>query len=439
MLNKPPGPAQSNGANEMTGRNPSTNRSRTVDAQARPARRVARLGIRANPAVQRDDDSATSTALSFTVTRSGNTAEQSLVGWTVRGSGRNPADSWDFVDNTIPSGQLTFHPGETSREITIKVAKDSIPEPDETFRVTLTNAVGGTIRKRNSHAETAIRQSGSNGWVFDWRDAKRLRGTRGILKTRLRIPNPRAGEPPISVAAVRVDLSKPGINLSNTGRIANWEINSRETQTQTTRGFIRESRTQGTPVVAAINTSYFKLTDANRSVPADLLGFSVSNNQLVSPVATYFPATFLVDKVTGARIQDITPATAPSPSTLNLALSGGFRGEGIVLQDGISQGDTITQNARSALGLSRNNRFLTLLAVNRRLKDPKPTYFGATIRDVGTILAGFGSYTGLNLDGGGSTQLALWKARAEKETLFSRPLDGLERYVGSNLGITYTP
>ena len=112
---------------------------------------------------------------------------------------------------------------------------------------------------------------------------------------------------------------------------------------------------------------------------------------------------------------------------------------GIILKDGIIGGDDIVLNARTALGLSPDNRFLTLLTVDRSIRSTTTTttYWGATIRDSARLLFGLGSYNGLNLDGGGSTQLAWLNPGSGQSELLNSPLAGFERHVGSNLGITY--
>jgi hypothetical protein len=48
-------------------------------------------------------------------------------------------------DYTAASGTLTFQPGETSRTISVSIKGDRKREPDETFSVQLSNAVGATI------------------------------------------------------------------------------------------------------------------------------------------------------------------------------------------------------------------------------------------------------------------------------------------------------
>jgi Ca2+-binding RTX toxin-like protein len=63
----------------------------------------------------------------------------------VSGIGANPADAADFARAVLPSGTVRFRPGDTSRTITVNVRADRDQEPDERFRVTLSNPTGATI------------------------------------------------------------------------------------------------------------------------------------------------------------------------------------------------------------------------------------------------------------------------------------------------------
>ena len=144
----------------------------------------AALSIAAVAAVRAEGQSG-STAFTFTVTRSGDTGQASTAGWSVAGSGSNPAAAADFLGGTLPSGTVSFPPGETSQAITVLVAGDSTVEPDEGFTVTLDNATGaaiatataaGTIQNDDEvpaisvsrlHAARAEGQSGSTtGFTF---------------------------------------------------------------------------------------------------------------------------------------------------------------------------------------------------------------------------------------------------------------------------------
>ena len=97
-----------------------------------------------------EGDSGT-TAFIFTMTRTGDTSDVTSVDYAVAGSGTHPADAADFAEAILPNSTVSFNAGETTQPITIKVAGDTVQEPDETFTLTLSNASGGaTITTGNN-------------------------------------------------------------------------------------------------------------------------------------------------------------------------------------------------------------------------------------------------------------------------------------------------
>ncbi|WP_299617922.1 Calx-beta domain-containing protein [Pelagibius sp.] len=100
------------------------------------------------------------TALSFTVTRSGDLTAGASVDFAVAGSGASAADAADFAGGLLPGGSLSFGAGESSRTLIVEVAGDTDFEGDETFLVTLSNpspgsdivtaSAGGTILNDDS-------------------------------------------------------------------------------------------------------------------------------------------------------------------------------------------------------------------------------------------------------------------------------------------------
>jgi hypothetical protein len=90
------------------------------------------------------------TPFTFTVTRTGDTTFASSASWEVSGIGANPADATDFARGVLPSGTVRFSAGQTSRTITVNVRADRDQEPDERFRVTLSNPTGATITTANA-------------------------------------------------------------------------------------------------------------------------------------------------------------------------------------------------------------------------------------------------------------------------------------------------
>jgi Ca2+-binding RTX toxin-like protein len=106
---------------------------------------VSIAATRANKAEGTGAAGAT-TPFTFTVTRSGATGVAQSVAWSVNGttgSGTQPADAADFAGGVLPTGVVSFAPGETSRVITVPVAADALGELGERFAVVLTGATNG--------------------------------------------------------------------------------------------------------------------------------------------------------------------------------------------------------------------------------------------------------------------------------------------------------
>ncbi len=60
---------------------------------------------------------------------------------------------------------------------------------------------------------------------------------------------------------------------------------------------------------------------------------------------------------------------------------------------------------------------------------------GATTAETGEWLLRFGSHTGINMDGGGSTTMAWWNLDIEKAEILNSTSDTYPRHVASNIGV----
>jgi ELWxxDGT repeat protein len=100
------------------------------------------LAIAATSATKPEGNASAFTAFTFTITRTGNLTGTSTVDYAVTGTG---ATANDFVGGVFPSGQFTFAVNQASLTITIQVKPDFVAENNETFRVTLSNAIGASI------------------------------------------------------------------------------------------------------------------------------------------------------------------------------------------------------------------------------------------------------------------------------------------------------
>ncbi len=90
---------------------------------------------------------------------------------------------------------------------------------------------------------------------------------------------------------------------------------------------------------------------------------------------------------------------------------------------------------RTAIALDKRMRQLILVLVDGR----QPHYSeGATLAELAEIVIGFGGYSAMNLDGGGSSTLVMQSPNGSA-TLLNSPVDqhipGRERVVGNHLGV----
>ena len=103
------------------------------------------LGISATSANKAEGTSSGSTRFVFTITRSGSLTAASSVRYTVSGTGTSSANNTDFSGGFARNVLVNFPVGVSTVDIGVNVRADSRTEPNETFRVVLSNAVGATI------------------------------------------------------------------------------------------------------------------------------------------------------------------------------------------------------------------------------------------------------------------------------------------------------
>jgi hypothetical protein len=94
---------------------------------------------------QKVEGSMGSTPFTFTIQRDGDPSGPVSVAWAVSASGPNAADVLDFAGSSFPSGVASLAAGQTSYQITLNVVGDQFFEAQETFTLSLSNPVGGTL------------------------------------------------------------------------------------------------------------------------------------------------------------------------------------------------------------------------------------------------------------------------------------------------------
>jgi len=116
-------------------------------------------------------------------------------------------------------------------------------------------------------------------------------------------------------------------------------------------------------------------------------------------------------------------------------------GDRIVVENGVVVKNLAANapNPRTAVGLSKNARWLTLMVVDGRQAGYSE---GVTFPELAELLISFGVHTGVNMDGGGSSTMSI-KGFDGKARNLNSPIDmakpGRERAVANHLGLFIRP
>jgi exopolysaccharide biosynthesis protein len=184
----------------------------------------------------------------------------------------------------------------------------------------------------------------------------------------------------------------------------------------------------------AINGDGFSYFDAsvspisacpNGGDPVRANGFAASSGNIYSPTKTVQPTIYI------SSTNQVTVNAAPTK------VFNAISGDRIVVQDGLTVKNLAAQvpSPRTAIGLNENGRSLILMVVDGR----QPGYSeGVTFPELADLLISYGVYTGVNMDGGGSSALDI-KGVDGKARLLNSPIDqnvpGKERTVSNHLGL----
>ncbi len=276
---------------------------------------------------------------------------------------------------------------------------------------------------------------------FDWSKAVELHP--GIRHAKMTVETPRL----MQINVARIDLDTPGLRLRATGRDADWgkpmpdfpeqNINTRR---QKTRDFIRQARRSaddggfGLNMVFAVNSNpWIPWQKPFSHKYAAKLGLVISEGELVSD-PNGRPSLIIRQDGTA----DLITTNAETDLTGIVTAVSGFT---FVLQDGNVIKGNQSLAPRTGYGLTADKRVLLIVVIDGR----QPQYSqGSTTGEVGEWLRHLGAQTGVNMDGGGSTTMAVWKpagADGEPEAVvqLNRHQGGAERTVGCNLGFYYLP
>lgn len=242
---------------------------------------------------------------------------------------------------------------------------------------------------------------------------------------------------------LRVDLTDPDIRLLASPRRTNWVANGSETYAYTITNFVKVNGVQ-----VAINANQFSPSSYFQAegIACNANGMVFSQGKMVSPAVTSGSEDFATFYFTSNNVPTYYPTNLPAAPTNGVytALSGVYN----ILYNGVNIGSNYTVHTgihdlepRTAYGLSQNKRYLFLLTIDGR----QPGYSdGAYDWETAEWLKLAGAWEGANMDGGGSTCMAMMDTAGNAIPLnrdsASLTAPGFrERTVGAHLGIYAAP
>ncbi|MGI6402454.1 MAG: phosphodiester glycosidase family protein [Thermoguttaceae bacterium] len=228
------------------------------------------------------------------------------------------------------------------------------------------------------------------------------------------------------IYAARIDLRQPGVEIKTSAPHENFELNKRETYRQTTAQFLETSK-----VNIAVNANFyspFNATTIRTPGDANVSGLAVCDGFVESTPQDGYPS-FVVYKNGDVDIRQFS--ADEDLSEIAQAVSGNR----IVLREGeiVSDPDN-SVHPRTAIGYSKDRQYLYFVVIDGRQEGYS---VGAGYENVAKALQLCGAYDGLNLDGGGSTTMAILDEDGEALVL-NRPANAtndLLRFNGNSIGV----
>jgi hypothetical protein len=273
---------------------------------------------------------------------------------------------------------------------------------------------------------------------------------RGITLIQRSISKPRV----VKMRILQIDLNARGIGFKLTP-----PAGSKEAVNQTTLNYLIQERAQ-----FAVNVHFFWPVGKPES---DIIGLAASNGIVYSAFETPFQSYAIVDYAPAMNIDPNNKASIvhadlnyPDGKHIleNVTLWNAFCGSAQIVTNGIktipvyrdaTHPDGILKpdgnysnshswydvlNPRTAIGLSKDNRTLTIFLADGRKAGGSLGLTGSEIADI--LITDYSVYNALNLDGGGSTTLAMKDTGSGVNSIINVSSDGgAGRANGSNLAI----
>jgi exopolysaccharide biosynthesis protein len=257
---------------------------------------------------------------------------------------------------------------------------------------------------------------------------------------------------PLNINVLEIDLTAPGISFLVTPRgpapqpVFNGVPD--ETVIQTPRQFVNSSGAQ-----MAVNASFYAISEihnVNGLNWTNNLGLTASKGDAYSPweglpsndnnyddalnITSANQATIVKMPSSGANGYTTTPSV-----TLYNTVTGKNRllfAKGVTAPSGTACGSFCDPNPRTAAGVSKGGTFLYLMTVDGRQPGVSE---GVTLVELANYMLAYGASDAINLDGGGSNQMAAnYYSDGQSARLVNVPSEP-ERSVGTSLAVFALP
>ena len=249
---------------------------------------------------------------------------------------------------------------------------------------------------------------------------------------------------PLSVNALRIDLWDTNVTLVITPPLTNNYVpDQRETYLQTTREFLVAHQLQ-----VAVNSGYFSPGDYYQTsgTPASVEGTVISQGRLVSrqTITNNSMSAMTFGSTNQAAFYFLNWPALNTNGVYN-AIAGMYP----LVRDGTNfahfydnalSDSTHQPQPRTAFGLTRDKRYLILMTIDGR----QAFSAGAFDYESAEFLLLFGAWSGMNMDGGGSTCMVKQGEFGDPEDINVNSFQwavgqpGSQRSIGCNFGVRST-
>lgn len=147
-------------------------------------------------------------------------------------------------------------------------------------------------------------------------------------------------------------------------------------------------------------------------------------------VAGRGPRAEILQQLTVGNKVKLDLSTSPNVDKIKFAIGGGS----IILKNGeisLTNINSKGSNPRTGMGINKDNTEMILVTIDGRdssFKGVSQEMFGGIMRDLG-------AYNAINLDGGGSTTMAIKPLGEDKAKVVNKPSEGSQRLVVNGVGV----